>query len=95
MYVACQAREDDRVEIEAACTQCNGWIMAMPTWPLCVAAFPKEAPSGDRTHDHTLTERMLCQLSYRGGVCGKPEGDVRFESLEARGRLTDAGSLEG
>ncbi len=25
-----------------------------------------EAPSGDRTHDRTLTERMLCQLSYRG-----------------------------
>ena len=24
------------------------------------------APDGDRTHDHTLTERMLCQLSYRG-----------------------------
>ena len=25
-----------------------------------------QAPSGDRTHDHTLTKRMLCQLSYRG-----------------------------
>jgi hypothetical protein len=28
------------------------------------------APSGDRTHDRTLTKRMLCQLSYRGiDVC--------------------------
>ena len=25
-----------------------------------------QAPSGDRTHDHTLTKRMLYQLSYRG-----------------------------
>ena len=25
-----------------------------------------EAPSGDRAHDHTLTKRMLYQLSYRG-----------------------------
>ena len=23
----------------------------------------QEAPCGDRTHDHTLTKRMLCQLS--------------------------------
>ena len=23
----------------------------------------EEAPCGDRTHDHTLTKRMLCQLS--------------------------------
>ena len=29
-------------------------------------AFNEEAPSGDRTHDRTLTKRMLCQLSYRG-----------------------------
>jgi hypothetical protein len=29
-------------------------------------ASRKRAPSGDRTHDHTLTKRMLCQLSYRG-----------------------------
>ena len=28
--------------------------------------FFKKAPSGDRTHDRTLTKRMLCQLSYRG-----------------------------
>ena len=27
-----------------------------------------KAPCGDRTHDHTLTKRMLCQLSYRGDV---------------------------
>ena len=26
----------------------------------------EEAPSGDRTHDRTLTKRMLYQLSYRG-----------------------------
>ena len=26
----------------------------------------QRAPSGDRTHDRTLTKRMLCQLSYRG-----------------------------
>ena len=26
----------------------------------------QEAPSGDRTHDRTLTKRMLYQLSYRG-----------------------------
>ena len=25
-----------------------------------------EAPSGDWTHDRTLTKRTLCQLSYRG-----------------------------
>ena len=28
----------------------------------------EEAPSGDRTHDHTLTKCMLYQLSY-GGIC--------------------------
>ena len=28
----------------------------------------EEAPSGDRTHDRTLTKRMLYQLSYRGNV---------------------------
>ena len=27
------------------------------------AIDPKIAPCGDRTHDHTLTERMLYQLS--------------------------------
>ena len=27
-----------------------------------------KAPSGDRTHDRTLTKRMLYQLSYRGYV---------------------------
>ena len=32
-------------------------------------ARAQRAPSGDRTHDHTLTKRMLCQLSYRGS-CG-------------------------
>jgi hypothetical protein len=31
-----------------------------------VGARSARAPSGDRTHDHTLTKRMLCQLSYRG-----------------------------
>ena len=29
-------------------------------------AEPCKAPSGDRTHDRTLTKRTLCQLSYRG-----------------------------
>ena len=27
-----------------------------------------KAPCGDRTHDHTLTKRMLCQLSYGGYI---------------------------
>ena len=30
------------------------------------AAAEQKAPSGDRTHDRTLTKRMLYQLSYRG-----------------------------
>ena len=29
----------------------------------CKVSRIKEAPCGDRTRDHTLTERMLCQLS--------------------------------
>ena len=37
-----------------------------------------KAPSGDRTHDRTLTKRMLYQLSYRG--CDGDEGSfVHFE----------------
>ena len=37
---------------------------ASPQKDSCIAS--QEAPSGDRTHDRTLTKRMLCQLSYRG-----------------------------
>ena len=45
--------------------------MARCMWRFCMPpdtmALPHcAAPDGDRTHDHTLTERMLCQLSYRG-----------------------------
>ena len=31
-----------------------------------IALREKQAPSGDRTRDRTLTKRMLCQLSYGG-----------------------------
>ena len=39
-------------------------LLASPGGPDTPSA--KKAPSGDRTHDRTLTKRMLYQLSYRG-----------------------------
>ena len=37
----------------------------MQCWTPHHSMHPK-APTGDRTQDHTLTKRMLYQLSYRG-----------------------------
>ena len=34
----------------------------------------RAAPCGDRTRDHTLTDRMLCPLSYKG----KPDSTVHL-----------------
>ena len=41
----------------------------------------EKAPSGDRTHDRTLTKRMLCQLSYRGHVFEAPCFPLRIRLM--------------
>ena len=38
-------------------------IQTMCSNVLIGVLWMKEAPCGDRTHDRTLTKRMLCQLS--------------------------------
>jgi hypothetical protein len=44
------------------------WLKVYPLRGLCrlLINFNCKAPTGDRTQDHTLTKRMLYQLSYRG-----------------------------
>ena len=44
------------------------YLYLNPYLYLCLNMRIHRAPTGDRTQDHTLTKRMLCQLSYRGDV---------------------------